>query len=211
MWRELSGKEKKMTKRMWMGALAAAVVIVGGGLFWAFPSDAAIPLPTCKTQAAMTHNISLYGGATTLASTPGSLTADLGSTFRTSDGRQGQNVQVTGLLSQGDVQGLGAVSIQFDSTRTAGGSTIVANQTGSQFPATQRMNFYITVDVNGQQFRSMDPVTLISTNVTSTPPAVGTTFDLANGVKLESVDKPGEVAMTMDPGKAAVITGHTAG
>jgi hypothetical protein len=202
-----------MTKKMWGVGILATAVVVGGGLFWTLPSGAALPPRpiTCQTYAAMTHLISLYGGPVTQAPTPGSLTASLGSTFTTSDGRSGQNVDVTGLISQGDVKGIGAVSIQFDSTRSAGGSSIIANKAGTPFPATQRMNFYITVDVNGQQFRSIDPVTLLSTNVTSTPPAVGTTFDLANGVRLESVDKPGEVAMTMQPGQAAVITGHAAG
>lgn len=201
-----------MTKKMWGAGLLAAAVVVGGGLFLTMPSDAALPQPinTCQTYANMTHLISLYGGGGIQAPTPGSLTANLGTTFTTTDGRTGQNVTVTGLSSQGDVKGIGAVNIQFDSTRTAGGSTIVANQRGAAFPATQRMNFYLTVDVNGQLFRSIDPATLLSTSVTSTPPAVGTTFDLASAVKFESVDKPGEVAMTMAPGRAAVITGHAA-
>lgn len=199
-----------MSKKAWrLGAFAAALAVLGGGLFWVLPSDAA--LSSCQARAKMQHNISIWGGPVVNAPTPGSITANIGSTFRTSDGRQGTNLRVSGLQSTGEVQGLGSVNIQFDPTRDPGPSSVVANQTASPFPATQRMNLFITVDVDGQQFRSMDRVTLISTNVTSIPPAVGTTFDLANGVRLESVDRPGEVAMTMAPGQAAVIEGHTGG
>lgn len=201
-----------MTKKMWGLSILAAGALVGGGLFWAHPSDAALPIrpivTTCQTQAAMSHYMSISGGPVVTAGTPGSLSAGLSAPYTTSDGRTAQDVTVTSLLSQGDVQGLGPVTIQLDTTRDAGPGAIVANQKEAAYPATQRMTFYITVDANGQQFRSLEPVTLISTNVTSTPPAIGTTFDLATKVDFDTADKPGEVAMTMQPGQAAIIQGH---
>jgi hypothetical protein len=205
-----------MTKKMWSAGLFATVVVVGGGLFWTATSRAALPSRPylsnpCNTFAAMDHWLSIAAGPVTQVSTPGSLTANPGAAFTTSDGRSGQNIDVAALSSAGDVKGVGTVDIEFDATRKGDQSTITANKAGAQFPATQRMNFFITMDVNGSQYRSINSVTLISTNVTSTPPAVGTSFDLAGPVDFESVDSPGKVAMTMQPGHAATITGHTAG
>lgn len=199
-----------------LGLAAAALVVAAGGLLWTAPSDAALPPrpplpPDCNSLAAMEHLISFFGAPPSLASTPGSISADIGSTFTTSDGRQGVEVRVTDLQSAGVAEGIGEVNLQFDPTRDPGPSSVVANQRDSMFPATQRMNLFITVGINGRQFRSIDRVTLISTNVTSIPPAVGTTFDLANEVQFEAVDNPGEVAMTMEPSRAAVITGHPEG
>jgi hypothetical protein len=159
-------------------------------------------------MANMDHWLSIAAGPVTQVSTPGTLTANPGAAFTTSDGRAGQNIDVAALSSSGDVKGVGFVDIEFDSTRKGDGSTIVANKQGAQFPATQRMNFYITMDVNGSQYRSMNSVTLINTNVISTPPQVGASFDLAGPVDFEAVDSPGKVAMTMQPGHAATITGH---
>lgn len=198
-----------MSKKMW--SLAAAVVVAGGGLFWTLPSDAAIsipPPPPCQTQAAMTHIISQWGGPATLVSTPGTLSAKLGTPFTTTDGRQGQDVTITNLVTGGDVQAVGAVTIQLDTTRDPGTGSIVSNRAGQQFPATQRMTAFITANINGNDFRSLNRITLISTNVTSTPPAAGTVFNLAGQVKFEEVGKPGTVAMVMEPGQAAVIQGH---
>jgi hypothetical protein len=198
-----------MSKKMW--SLAAAVAIVGGGLISTLPSDAAVsipPPPPCQTQAAMTHVIRTFGGLPTQVATPGTLSAQLGRTFTTTDGRVGQEVVITNLSTGGEVNAVGTFSVDLDLSRDPGVGSIVGNQAGSQFPATQRMTAFVTANVNGQEFRSLNRVTLISTNVTSTPPAAGTVFNLANEVKFEAVDKPGEVAMVMDPGQAAVIEKH---
>ncbi len=202
-----------MTKKMWGVGVLAAATVAGGVLLWTVPSRAALPVKPylsnpCQAYAAMDHWLSIAAGPVTQVSTPGSLTANGGATFTTSDGRAGQNINVAGLSSTGDVEGVGSVDIEYDPTRKADPSTITANAPGTQFPATQRMNFYITLDINGSQYRSINAVTLLSTNVTSTPPAVGTSFDLAGPVDFESVDSPGKVAMTMEPGHAATITGH---
>jgi hypothetical protein len=197
-----------MSKKMW--SLAAALAVVGGGLAWTLPSDAAAvpPPPPCQTRAAMTHVITTWGGLPTQVATPGQLSAQLGRTFTTTDGRVGQEVVISDLSTGGDVNAVGTFSVNIDRSRDPGVGSIVANRAGSQFPATQRMTAFVTSNVNGQEFRSLNRVTLISTNVTSTPPAAGTVFNLANEVRFEAVDKPGEVAMTMQPGQAAVIEQH---
>lgn len=198
-----------MSKKMWSLA-AAALAVVGGGIVWTLPSDAAaIPPPQpCQTNAAMTHVIRTFGGLPTQVSTPGQLSAQLGPTFKTTDGRIGREVVISDLATGGDVNAVGTFSVNIDRSRDPGVGSIVGNRVGSQFPATQRMTAFVTANVNGQEFRSLNRVTLISTNVTSTPPAAGTVFNLANQVSFEAVDRPGEVAMTMDPGQAAVIQQH---
>jgi hypothetical protein len=161
-------------------------------------------------MAAMDHWLSIAAGPVTQVSTPGTLTATGGTAFRTSDGRVGQNIDVAALSTLGDVKGVGYVDIELDPTRAGNGSTIVANKADAPFPATQRMNFHVTMDINGSRYRSMNSVTLINTNLTSAPPPIGASFDLAGPVDFESVDSPGKVAMTMQPGHAATITGHPA-
>jgi len=122
----------------------------------------------------MTHVIRTFGGVPTQVATPGTLTAQLGRTFTTTDGRAGQEVVITNLSTGGDVNAVGTFSVDIDLSRDPGVGSIVANKAGSQFPATQRMTAFVTSNVNGQEFRSLNRVTLISTNVTSIPPAAGT-------------------------------------
>ena len=188
-----------------LGIVVAAIAVIGGGLLWNLAPDASAS-QVCQAWASMGHSVVLGGGPAVQAATTGWISASVVSVTRTPDGRQQTNLQVTGLQSSStDVPGLGPVDIRVDPTRNAGLSSITANQVSSPFPATHRMTLFLATNINGQQFQSINPATLISTNVTATPPPPGTVFSLAERVDFESADKPGEVAMSMEPGRAAVI------
>ena len=188
-------------KRVGIGAGALAVLAVGVAL--SLPSSQAAAVATCN--GSKDHIIHIHGGPPVHVATTGFLTAGVGSTFVTSDGRQGTNLTVQDVFSTGKADGIGAATFSFDSSRKAGASSIVENKAGTGFPATQTMQFHFTLDLDGHTYRSLNPATVTNTTVAAFPPPPGTIYVLTSALKLEDVDKPGEVAITMDPGKAFTI------
>lgn len=196
-------------------AVAVAVLgVAGGGLFYTIPStDAAlsIPQPGFINPCAgfKEHPILSNIGPDFFSRTDGGIVVEVGTHFRTTDGRNGANLIVRDLRSSGVVDGVGVVEIGFDAELSARSrSTIVANQTGSDYPATQTMRFFPTVTVEGKEYRAMNAANLTNSAVKSTPPPVGTSYALTNEVQLESVDNPGKVAMVIKPSRAFTVTGH---
>ncbi|HEY9419858.1 MAG TPA: hypothetical protein VIW92_00445 [Thermoanaerobaculia bacterium] len=194
-------------------AVAVAVLgVAGGGLFYTIPStDAAAAIPPPGTlnpcSGFKEHPVESHIGPDFFSHTDGGILVEVGQHFRTTDGRRGANLIVRDLKSSGVVDGVGLVEIGFDASR-AGRSTIVANQVGTDYPATQTMRFFPTVTVEGRQYRALNAAHLTNSAVTSTPPPVGTTYALTNQVELESVDNPGTVAMVIQPSRAFTVTGH---
>ncbi|MFL6196715.1 MAG: hypothetical protein ACJ75H_21205 [Thermoanaerobaculia bacterium] len=194
----------KMTWKRW-GVAAAAVSVAALGLAVYLPSSNAainqtVRIVRCKGDKS--HLLQFPNGPIILASTTGFLDAGVGTSFTTPDGRQGTNLSVEDVFSTGSAEGLGSVTFNLDKTRTAGRSSIVANQAGPSFPATQTMSFHFTVAVDGHTYRSMNAANVTNSQVSSFPPAPGTTYVLSNELRLEDVQKPGVVALTMPPGKA---------
>ncbi len=204
-----------MTKTMlkWSGITAAALVVAGTGLFVGMPSsNAAASIPPPGTVDVCSgfkdHPVRFPGGPIINSHTDGGIVVQVGNHFLTADKRNGANLTVQELKSSGQVKGLGYVEVGFDSTRSAGASTVVANQTGSDYPATQTMRFFPTITIDGQEYRALDAANLVNTSVASTPPPVGTVYVLTNEIRLESVDNPGKVALLIEPSKAFTVTGH---
>jgi hypothetical protein len=194
---------KETWKRFGIGAGVLAVLAVGVAL--SLPSSqAAISAPVVCTGS-KDHIIHIYGGPPVHVATTGSLTAGVGPTYITPDGRQGTSLSVQDVFSTGNVEGLGTATFKLDATRKAGPSSIEANQKGQAFPATQTMRFHFTFDLDGATYRSITPATVTNTAVSQFPPAPGTTYVLTSELQLEDVNKPGVVAITMDPGKAFTI------
>jgi hypothetical protein len=194
-----------MTKETWkrwgIGAVVLAVLAVGVAL--SLPSSQAAIAVTCN--GSKDHLIHINGGPPVHVATTGFLTAGVGQTYTTSDGRQGTSLSVNDVFSTGDVEGLGTATFKLDSTRKAGPSAIEANQRGSAFPATQTMQFHFTLDLDGATYRSINPAVVTNSQVSQFPPAPGTTYVLTRQLQLEDVSKPGVVAITMDPGKAFTV------
>jgi hypothetical protein len=188
-------------KRVALGAGVLAVLAVGVAL--SLPSSQAAVAVTCN--GSKDHMIHFYGGPPVHVATTGFLTAGVGSTFVTSDGRKGTNLTVQDVFSTGQADGLGAATFSFDSSRSAGPSTIVENKPGTGFPATQTMQFHFTLDLEGHTYRSINPASVTNTAVAAFPPPPGTTYVLTSQLSLEDVNKPGAVAITMDPGKAFTV------
>jgi hypothetical protein len=204
---------KLMLKRL--GLVLMLLVVAGAGLFVAMPSsDAAARFPPRGTYnpcaGFKTHPVAIRGGLVVNSRTDGGIGVVIGDSFLTTDKRNGVNLAIQDLRSSGQVEGLGFVEIGIDQTRAAAGagSTLVANQTGSDYPATQTMKFFPTVTIDGKAYRALDAANLTNTSVTSTPPAIGTVYVLTNDIRLESVDNPGQVEMTIKPSKAFTVTGH---
>jgi hypothetical protein len=201
-----------MSKRL--GIALVTLGVAGAGLFVALPSsNAAARFPPRGTYnpcaGFKTHPVAIRGGLVVNSRTDGGIGVVIGDSFVTTDKRNGVNLAIQDLRSSGQVSGLGFVEIGIDQTRTAGaGSTLVANQTDSDYPATQTMKFFPTVTVDGTEYRALDAANLVNTAVASTPPPVGTVYVLTNDIRLEDVNKPGVVAMTIKPSKAFTVTGH---
>lgn len=194
---------KETLKRLGIGAAVLTVLAVGVAL--SLPSSHAAVSQVVRCTGSKDHIIHIYGGPPVHVATTGFLTAGVGSSYVTSDGRTGTNLSVQDLASTGDVEGLGTATFKLDTTRKAGPSSIEANQKGQAFPATQTMRFHFTLDLDGVTYRSITPATVTNTAVSQFPPAPGTTYVLTSELKLEDVNKPGEVAATLDPGKAFTI------
>lgn len=203
-----------MTKSNWkrISFAVAALSVLGAGLFYFIPVTSAAasfpPVGTINPCAGWKdHPIELPGGLGFNSHTQGGINVEVGTHFRTTDGRNGANLIIRSVSSAGQVDGVGFVEIGSDASRSSR-STLVANQTGSDYPATQTMRFFPTVTIDGKEFRALNAANLVNSAVTSTPPAVGTVYVLTNEVALESADDPGKVAMTIKPSKAFTVTGH---
>jgi len=201
----------KLTSKQVVVALAV-LLVAGAALFIGIPSShAALNIPPRGTinpcAGFKTHPLRMNSGLILDSVTDGGIVVEVGGHFQTTDGRHGADLIIQTLRSSGQVDGLGFVEIGFDAERS-GRSTIVANQKGADYPATQTMRFSPTVTIDGKAYHAIDGANLVNTAVTSTPPEIGTVYVLTNDVRLESADKPGEVAMVIKASKAFTVTGH---
>jgi hypothetical protein len=182
------------------------------GLGFTMPSSqaaATIGLPPIGTPCIKTTNMShtfnpTGGGPILVANTVGPTSATVTGRTTTPDGRSGVTMTVTDFLSTGRVDGLGDVTITLDNSRQAQPSSFILNSKAGDNGATQRMNFFINVEVDGRRYRSTDQVTLVSTAVQAFPPPPGTIYELVREVKL--VDDNGNVAYTFPVGQSAQVT-----
>jgi hypothetical protein len=203
----------KLTWKRW-GVAVVALSVAAFGLVAYLPSaDAIQNIPGPGTynpcRGFKNHPLLVAGGPIIDSTTDGGIGVEVGAHFRTTDGRNGANLIIRDLKSAGQVDGLGYVEIGLDAERSKdANSTIVANQRGTDYPATQTMQFVPTVTIDGKTYRGLDVANLTNSAVKSTPPPVGTVYSLTNDVRLEDPSAPGKVAITIKPGKAFTVTGH---
>ena len=187
---------------------AAAVLLAGGGWMWLQEASAAISVPRPGTRVvcagSRSHIITVNQGVPVFAGTAGAIEAVVGKTSTNPQGHQVTELTVTDTYTNGRVEGIGNVAITLDAARTAPPSTLTANQKGAAFPATQVMRFYPVFVLNDEVFKSNEAVEVVSSSVTSFPPAPGTTYVLTNAMTLKS-DKGNTLGL--EPGKAFTITG----
>jgi hypothetical protein len=203
----------KLTWKRW-GVAVAALSVVAFGLAVYLPSaDAIQNIPPAGTynpcKGFKGHPVALAGGPVVNAVTEGGIGVVVGTHFKTSDGRNGADLIIREVRSSGQVEGLGFVEIGMagEASRAAA-SSIVANQVGTDYPATQTMRFAPTVTIDGKAYRPLDVANLTNSSVKATPPPIGTVYVLTNEIRLEDPNAPGRVAMTIKPGKAFTVTGH---
>jgi hypothetical protein len=201
-------------KRIALSSVAAGL-LVGGGWMWLQEATASIvTTPTNSTfprqdeEANCTgdrsHRISVNGGPAVDADTQGVMQAVAGATSLTADGRLKAQLTVTNTSTVGYVEGVGNLVITLDKNKPAVPSSLIANQKEAPFPATQTMRFYPLFILNDEVFSSSTPVHVVSSSVTSFPPAPGTIYVLTNAVTLVS-EKGNTISLT--PGRAFTITG----
>lgn len=207
-----------------LGISAIALTVAGIGLFSSLSSQAAITsrganalpsnprilLPTvptpCDQGASMYHWLALAGtNQGVSAPTSGSISAVTGPQFTTPDGRQGMTFNVRNFVSTGQVEGIGDFAITLDTSRRADPGTFILNSKEGTDGATQRINVYVNVAVDGKEYHSAEQVTLLSTNVLAFPPPAGTSYELAKAVTL--LDEEGRPTYTFPAGHAAKLTG----
>lgn len=202
-----------LTWKRW-GVAAVALSVVAVGLIHYVPSAVAalnIPPPGAYNpcRGFKSHPLLVNGGPLIDTLTEGGIGVEVGTHFKTADGRSGANLIIRELRSAGRVDGLGYVEIGLDAERSRSArSLLVANQAGSDYPATQTMRFVPTVTIEGKTYRGLDVANLTNSAVKSTPPPAGTVYSLTNDVRLEDPSAPGKVAFTIKPGKAFQVTGH---
>ena len=100
----------------------------------------------------------------------------------------------------GNSPALGAVNWQFDVSRGVENTTITANQTGSDFPATAHIRFHIRGTIAafpGVTFESVTPLDVTGT-VRSFDPFVNETLRLAAPVLFRQVNNPDGRTITMN-------------
>jgi hypothetical protein len=191
----------------WAIALGA-IGLLGAGLFLALPSlDAAIAQRRVVCDGTKDHVIVLKDKQPFHARTQGSLTAGIGESFETADGRRGTSLTVEDVFSEGEAEGLGSVTFKLDAERTkAEGleSSVVGNREGEEFPATQTMRFHFTAQLEGREYRSVNPAVVVSTCVGSLPPEAGTVYNLTENVTMAS---EGGETLTLQAGKAFTAGG----
>lgn len=206
-----------MNRKTW-GIVVVVLAVVATGLVFTMSSQAAVtsqvekatiklPAPNtlCVKLAKMGHFFGPIGTTTGFfAATNGSITAQVGSSVTTSDGRPGVTFSVKGFKTSGRVEGLGEVDLSLDTSRTPSPSTFILNSETGNDGATQRINFYVTGKVNGQELSSKGQVTLLGTSVQDFPPPEGTVYELASEVTL--VNKEGKAVFVLPVGQAAKIT-----
>ena len=195
--------------------ITAAVLAVAGLGFTMSPTQAAATAPgvialppigtNCNKPTNMYHPFNpTNGGPILVANTAGPTLATVSGRTTTPDGRSGVTLTVTDFLSTGRVDGLGDVTITLDHSRKAQDSSFILNNKTGDNGATQRMNFFINVEVDGARYHSTDQVTLLSTNVQAFPPPAGTVYELVSEVKL--ADESGRVVYSFPVGKSATVT-----
>jgi hypothetical protein len=193
-----------------LGVTAALLAVAGLGFTMSSTQAAAtapgiITLPPIGTTCIKTTNMyHVFNPTRLLATTVGPTAARVSGQTTTTDGRSGVTMQVTDFLSTGRVDGLGDVTITLDNSRQAQASSFILNNKTGDNGATQRMNFFINVDVDGKSYHSTEQVTLVSTSVQAFPPPAGTIYELVKEVKL--ADASGKVAYTFPVGQSAKVT-----
>ncbi|MEM7481906.1 MAG: hypothetical protein AAF481_12095 [Acidobacteriota bacterium] len=122
-------------------------------------------------------------------------------------------IDILGTASRDYIDGIGEVTVTLDRSRPVKGSQIQERAVGTEFPASQHMRFHILVELEarpGIVYRSIQPIHMVSDNVTAFPPADGTSYRLVQPIDLEDVDQPGIVAARLLKG-APTIFGAKAG
>jgi hypothetical protein len=193
-----------------LGITAAVLAVAGLGFTMTSTQAAAtapgiITLPPIGTNCIKTTNMyHTFNPIRVLATTVGPTAAKVVGQTTTTDGRSGVSMVVTDFLSTGRVEGLGDVTITLDNSRQAQNSSFILNNKTGDNGATQRMNFFINVEVDGARYRSTDQVTLVSTDVRAFPPPAGTVYELVSEVKL--ADANGRVVYSFPVGQSAQVT-----
>lgn len=183
---------------------SATAFLVGAGGLW-LQRDASAALPVVfKCIGNRHHWLSFNRAASVQASSQGAITVAAGDPTTTSDGRETRALTVLDTYTEGRVEGLGDLVITLDTSRKTPASSLTANQRDRAFPATQVMRFYPLFIINGETFRSADPVQVVNSSVSTFPPSPDTTYVLTNEMTLEGDEGN---TITLEPGKAFTITG----
>ncbi len=192
-------------------ASVAALLLVGGGLVWLQDSSAALSSTFPATGQRFTCNLNrvpvfnLNRGPNVQTFSTGAISATVGKVGRTSDGRDVAELTGVSTLTKGTAEGIGDLTIASDAERSAA-SSLTANQAGKSFPATQVMQFFPVITINGETFNASSAATLVNTDIPSFPAPAGTVYVLTNALTLKS--SAGNT-VTVQPGKAVTITGST--
>jgi hypothetical protein len=193
----------------------AALLLVGGGWVWLQDSSAATTAAFPSTgqtfSCGVSRNplISLNLGPDVSTASTGVISATVGKTSKTTDGRETADVTVLSTLTRGTAEGIGDITIANDTSRPTPPSSLTSNQVGRSFPATQVMRFHPVVTLNGETFRTAStaaPAALVNTSVSAFPAPAGTSYTLTNALTLESSSGN---TLTVEAGRVVTITGSS--
>lgn len=129
----------------------------------------------------------------------GSITADAGEKHY-SDGFAVTPLTVKGYGTRSYIDGLGNITLAFDSTRPVKESELKAKETDKDFPAVQTMSLHVTMTIDSMPkvtFRSINPAVVENRDAFSFPPYPGAVYKLRAPVSFERTDQPGQVAATI--------------
>lgn len=182
---------KKRSIALAVTALTAVVITVGFAMDGGDPAPYIYPIGTkinccCDGQG----NVDPYGTVTA----DGHVLCKWVGTSDPADPLAWADVVVADFSNTQVNPQLGTLKWTLDDTRELVGR-IEANQAGAAFPATAKILWHANVEIGDRKYRTLTPVEFNAT-INSWPTA-GTTFNQVGSADLESLDNPGQVAISL--------------
>lgn len=114
------------------------------------------------------------------------------------NGRATTEMAVTAFDVESDVSDpvVGIVTIALDNTRPVATTMWIANQSGSEIPATHTVYAHCTLSFSnlpGVTWRSKNPFVMVNPDATTFQPSINEVYTLAEVVEFEDVSDPGPV------------------
>jgi len=181
----------KKSRIIWLVTMASLALAYG--LASSFPSAAGYHTDPGRTCDCVCHGIATLEGYGPVEAN-GRVSAQWVANSDADDPNIWSEVVVVGFNNTQTNPELGTLTWTLDNTREYA-SSIQSDQPGNIFPATATLGWYANMELNGVQYRTIQPIEMQAT-ITGWPNN-NTVYQQVGAVDLERVDSPGEIAFTL--------------